>query len=487
MSSSLNAGLSGMGISTQMSQLSSVLLGTKSLYQPKGSQALTPTYRNESNYLAPVNGVINPPYTTGYKIVYALPKSSTLIGKMWSEITLTAAQTNPAYTPPVPANTLSVPQTAAVPAVGTPQAEYVKNVGDLIFEEIILRYGSTVLQQYDSEFQVFYRQLSRNNVNIEYINVEVLGALPPGGNTEQTLVDALYRGVRLRQPVEHLWFVQQRDQNWMPESLALEGQLEFTLRNLAQLIVTASGTNSVFTGGASVLPAISDLRLRYQEVTLSASEKENRLRFYKAPEGLVNLMYDIETQRGFRQQGTGAGGNITLNVPLTNFRLDMKEVIFTVRIAEDTGAVVLPGYVYGADLRDWRGSRCEANVSTPSLLGGGGGHIGVAYPGVIDFKMTAGGKDMINPLPELYTRCHARKEYHPDAQTSGAVYHLPFAVFPEDSRNATGHASASVLGNLALVITCTNPGAHIVLQVDVWSMGYNVNQSRAGGIAKALH
>lgn len=492
MSSSLNAGLSGMGISTQMSQLSSILLGTKSVYQPKGSSALTPTFRNESNYLAPVNGVINPPYTTGYKVVYALPKSSTLIGKMWSEITLAPAQTNPNYYPPIPANPLTDPQTAATLAVGTPQAEYVKNVGDLVFEQIILRYGSTVLQQYDSEAQVFYRQMTRNNVNIEYINVEVLGGLPPGGNTEQTLIDALYNGIRLRQPVEHLWFVQQRDQNWMPESLALEGQLEFTLRALGQLIVTRTGDDTVFSGtplegDPAVLPAITDLRLRYQEITLSASEKENRLRFYKAPEGLVNLMYDIETQKGFRQRGTAGGGLMVMNVPLTNFRLDMKEVIFTVRIAEDTGSVSLAGYVYNADLRDWRGSRCEANVTTPSLLGGGGGHLGVAWPGVVEWKMTAGGKDMINPLPELYTRCHVRKEYHPDAQTSGAVYHLPFALFPEDSRNGTGHASASVLGNLALVIVVTNPGAHIVLQVDVWSFGYNVNQSRAGGIAKALH
>ena len=54
----------------------------------------------------------------------------------------------------------------------------------------------------------------------------------------------------------------------------------------------------------------------------------------------------------------------------------------------------------------WR--RVGLPVLTPSLLGGGGGHIGVAYPGVIDFKMTAGGKDMINPLPELYVQALAR-------------------------------------------------------------------------------
>ena len=482
----MNAGFSGMGIAPQMSQLSSVVLGTKSLYQPKGHQALAPSHRNESNFLSPVNGVVNPPYTSGLKIVYSLPKTSTLIGKMWSEIQLAAAQTNPAYTPAVAADTLADPQVAAAAAVGTPQAEYVKNVGDLVFEQILLRYGSTVIQQYDSEFQVFARQLARNNINIEHINVEVLGNLPPGGNTEQTLIDALYNGAILRHPIEHLWCTQNQDAHWMPEALALEGQLEFTLRPLGELIVTATGDNTVFTGGAAVLPAISDLRLRYQEITLSAAEKEHRLAFYKSPEGMVNLFQDIESQPGFRIQGTAAGGNLNVNVPLQNFRLDMAEVMFVCRIAEDTGAVALPGYVYKADLRDWRGSRCEANVTTASLLGGGGGHIGVHHP-ITDYKMTAGGKDLQNAIPELWSRTHVRKQYHADAQTGGAVYMISFSVYPEDTKNATGHASASVLGALALNITLPNPGATKVVQVDVWAKGYNITQARAGGLSKALH
>jgi len=307
-----------------------------------------------------------------------------------------------------------------------------------------------------------------------------------GGNTEQTLIDALYSGVRLRHPIEHMWFTQHQDSAWMPEAYALEGLLELTLRPLAQLIVTATGDNTVFTGGAAVLPAITDLRLRYEEITLSAAEKENRLKIYRSPHGLVNLFQDIEAQPGFRIQGTGAGGNLNVQVPLQNFRLDMAEVIFTCRIAEDTGAVALPGYVYKADLRDWRGSRCEANTQTASLLAGGGGHLGVFYP-IVDFRMTSGGKDLQNAIPELFARSYVRKKFHADAQTGGGVYHLSYAIYPEDTRNATGHASASVLGALNLNITLANPGASKVLQVDVWSKGYNLMQSRAGGISKALH
>lgn len=485
----MNAGFAGYGIAAQMSQLSSAILGTKTVHNPKGHQALAPSSRNESNFLAPANGVVNPPYTTGLKIVYSLPKTSTLIGKIWSEITLSGGQTNPNYTVAVPADTLGNPQQALQPAVGTPQAEYVKNVGDLIFEQILLRYGSTVLQQYDSEAQVFLRQLTKNNINIEHINAEVLGNLPPGGNTEQTLVDAFYTGVTLRHPVEHMWFTQHRDSHWMPEALALEGQLEFTLRALEQLIVTATGDASVFVGGApdaAALPQITDLRLRYQEITLSAAEKENRLRFYKSPEGLVNLFQDFEAQPAFRIAGSAAGGNLNFNVPLQNFRLDMVEVFFTIRIAENTGPVALPGYVYSADLRPWRGSRCEANTTQASLLGGAGGHLGVFLP-CTSYKLTAGGKDLMNDVPELYGRTAIRKEYHPDAQIGGGVYTISFAIYPEDTKNATGHASASVLGALALNIVMPNPGAHIIAQVDVWEKGYNIVQARAGGISKVLH
>lgn len=495
--SSLN--LSYPTTALQYSQLSNVLLGKNSVYTQSGSQALTPTARDETTFIAPANGVLTPAWVDGAKIVYSLPKTATLIGQVWHELTLSTAQTNPNFTPAVPFNTSS--NVAAAAAVGTPQAEYTENIGDLIYSQRILRYGSTPLQVFDSEAILARRKICKNSVNIQYINAEVLGNLSPGGNSEQTLIDAFYNGVTLRTPLDELFFTQQLDRAWMPESLALEGTIELVLRNPAQCIITLSGSNAEFTGGAPLaarLPTITDVRLRYQQITLSAAEKMNRLTLYKSPEGAVNLFEDLEMQTQFQVTPTQAAvagtSTVVLNVPLSNFRMDMKELVFYVRVASDTrvpaagipgNAIAVPHY---PSLADFRGSRMGSDRSTASILGGAGPLLGCLLP-IISYKLVAAGKDMQNEQPEFHIRGVDRKTYHPDAEIADFIYHHSFALYPEDTRNATGHVSTSVLGNLTLQITMINPqsgASGVVLQVDAYSFAYNLMQSRSGAITKAL-
>jgi hypothetical protein len=500
---SLNA--ASQGIAAQYSQLSQVVLGHNSVYMPKGGQALTPTARDDTTYIAPANGVQTPVWAANNQIIYSLPKTATLIGKCWHEVTLSAGQTNPNYTPPSLAN--PVAGTAAVAAVGTPQAEYIKNVGDLICSYIILRYGSTPLQQYTTQMVVAQRMLEKNNINIEDINVEVLGNLSPGGNSEQTLIDAFYRGVTLRHPLDESWFTQSQDRHWMPESLALEGTLNFTLRDLQYCIVTSTGTNAVLTGTpggggvAAALPTITNCVLRYQQITLSAAEKMNRLAIYKSPEGMVNLFEDTEDQLMFQYVVPGAvtaSQAITLNVPLSNFRMDSKEIIFYVRCAVNTGAYAAPYNVYSGNLQGYQGSMLESDRLTPSILVNGGNTgvgnvIGTLLP-ITQYKLVSNGKDLYNYQPELLNRTYQRKQYHPDAEVGAYVYCHEFAIYPEDTRNATGHISTSTLGNLTLVIQLNTPAlpatsaaGSLTLQVDCHSKSYNLMQSRGGSIAKALN
>jgi hypothetical protein len=491
---SLNA--ASQGIAAQYSQLSQVVLGHNSVYTPKGGQALTPTARDDTTYIAPANGVQTPAWVANNQIIYSLPKTATLIGKCWHEITLSAGQTNPAYTPPTPAN--PVAGTAAVAAVGTPQAEYVKNIGDLICSYIILRYGSTPLQQYTTNMVVAQRMLEKNNINIEDINAEVLGNLSPGGNSEQTLIDAFYRGVTLRHPLDELWFTQSQDRHWMPESLALEGTLNMTLRDPQYCIITASGSNSVLTGGAAALPTITNCVLRYQQITLSAAEKMNRLAIYKSPEGMVNLFEDTEDQLQFQYVVPGAvtaSQAITLNVPLSNFRMDSKEIIFYVRCAVNTGNYAAPYGTFSGNLNGYQGSHMESDRLTPSLLvtANGSNVIGTLLP-ITQYKLVSNGKDLYNYQPELLNRTYQRKQYHPDAEIGAYVYCHEFAIYPEDTRNATGHISTSTLGNLTLVIQLNTPAltagsavGSLTLQVDCHSKSYNLMQSRGGSIAKALN
>jgi len=481
---SLNA--SSFQISSQQSQIASAILGSKSVYQPTGSQALTPTARDETVYIAPANGVTTfgttaAGWVSGTKIVYALPKNTTLIGKVWHETTLSAGVSNPAYTPPAAYNFNVDPQTAQTAEVGSPQAAYCDNFGDLLYEQTLLRYGSTVLQQYDSEFEVALRKVYRNNVNIEHINAEVLGNLGPGGSTEQVRIDAWYQGVTVRKPCDYLFFVTSQDRHWMPEALALEGTLEFVLRGPGDVTYTKTGDATVI----ATFPVISNVQLRYQQITLSAAEKLNRLKIYRSVEGMVNLFHDVEMQTNFQYTPTVVAGTaVTLNVPLSNFRMDMAELIFFVRIAENTiEGGLLAGSVTTGQLQAYQADRMQSdrvNLSSVTL-----NTPGVLLP-ITSYKLLAGGKDMQNLEPELWIRTHDRKQYHPDAEIGSYVYHHSFAIYPEDCRNATGHVSTSVLGNLTLQIVLPSLGTGVTFRVDAYSVCYNLMQCRAGSIAKAL-
>lgn len=489
------AGYGAAMIATKMSQIGQVLIGSKSLYQLRGFQAVTPTHEDDTVYINPIDNNVTPAWVAGTRVRFALPKTSTLIGKMWHEITLSAGSNavGGAYTPGVPYNPLT--GAIAVAPVGVPSAAYVKNFGDLIVEQDTLRYGSNVLQQYNSDFVCMLRRIAKNDVNIEDVNSNVFGALPPGGAAELVLADAFYNstGVTIRRPLEELFWSSSKDEFWMPESLALEGELICQLRAPGECIYTADGNPPATT------PSITNTVLRYQEITLSAAEKENRLKLYKSPEGAVIHFLDVEQQTGFVFTGLAAAH--TVNVPLSNFRMDMAEIVFMVRLltqpitnATTPALVQTPGYrvpTKGGSLGLWDGSRMES-LATPSLVTGAS--IACIVP-ITQFKLSAAGKDIYVYQPEFYNRSYVRKNYHPDSQIADGIYIISFAAFPEDRKNATGHQSASVLGQLNLAIdmpasvsiSVGGVATFPTYQVDVFSHSHNLMQSRAGGIAKALH
>ena len=478
---SQTAGYGAAMIATKMSQIGQVLIGSKSLYQLRGFQAVTPTHEDDTVYILPIDNNITPTWVAGAKVRFALPKTSTLIGRCWLEIALSAgsAAVPAAYTPGVPFNPIT--GAIAVAPVGTPNAAYCKNFGDLIVEQDTLRYGSNVLQQYNTEFQCMLRRLAKNDINIEDVNSNVFGALPPGGAAELVLADAFYQGVTVRRPLDELFWASSKDEFWMPESLALEGELICQLRGPGEVIYTY---NQAQPAG---VPTITNVLLRYQEITLSAAEKENRLKLYKSPEGAVIHFLDVEQQVGFTF--TGSASAQTINVPLSNFRMDMAEIVFMVRLLTNTVTTAqTPGYRVpvanvNGELQLWSGSRMES-LATPSLVTGAS--VACIVP-ITQFKLSAAGKDIYVYQPEFYNRSYVRKNYHPDSQIADGIYIISFAAFPEDRKNATGHQSASVLGQLNLAIEMPASSTNQTYQVDVYSHSHNLMQSRAGGIAKALH
>lgn len=476
-------------ISGMQSVISNAIIGKNSLFAIRGHTATTPVFIDPTVFIFQTNGVINPTISQtrggSSELVFALPKNSTLVGPCFLETVLTQG-------------TLAAP-----PAL----AEYQKNVGDRLCELVTLQYGNTQIQRYNSDFQVFFRRLCKNDVNIEATNVNVLGNLPPSTSatgTEAVLASAFTNpaGVTLTTPLEELVWVNRKDESWMPESLALEGQLRIQLAAWPDLIITSTRDATA----VAAFPTVTTCRLRYFEYTLSAAEKENRLKIYKTPQGMIQKFLDLELQTGFVVQGSGARAayaNTVVDplaaqadlivgpIQLNNLRLDMAELVFCVRRLTNAAPADYPleAGVIGAG---YSGSQYESN---PSLSLVWAAQVNTAGPvgrsiqtevQIRSFSFAANGKTIFTSQPDLYNRSFVRKYFHPDAQVADPVYCIPLSFFPEDRTNATGHLSASVLGNLTLTIVLANPGANISYQVDVYSHSHNILQSRAGGITKAL-
>ncbi len=475
-----------------------------SLYLPRGYTAITPTHQDDSLRLVPANGVVTPALRS--RVTFNLPKVSTLIGKCWVETVFAAGTDNTTQLAGVGLgfnNNNPVIYGAAGPGVLTnqPILSYVKNAGDLLFDQHQLIYGNVQLQTFPGRWHSWNRRLCCNDVNIEATNAMVLGGLPPGGDpetgSERVLVDAYYRGVTFQSPMEELYFVQGRDQNWMPEALALEGQLIHQLADIGQLIVSRAYNNTL----NNVTPVVTDIALRYQEITLSAAEKEQRLALYKSPEGLVSLFADLEPQIDnptIRGVGAAGGANLVWNIQLNNFRMDMKEVVFAVHRVEavsgvGAGIAGQQGFVNLGGVGSFAGSYMESDNVQGSILFSPAENLALLQSfstlvPIVSYQLFANGKQIFSTdITDFVNRTNMRKWYHRDSQIADPIYSIPFAQFPEDYKNATGHLSAAILGQLTLRITIANPGATIVFACEVQSHSYNIIQARAGGITKALN
>jgi hypothetical protein len=507
----------GAVLSLKNSQLGKALNGGISLTGHKGYSAVTPMYEDDSILQPQANGVFNPAFSSTLR--YNLTKNSTLISRCWVEITLAAGADTSGQNGGVGFN-----PNIAIGVGNQPFAEYNKNAGDLIVDRHVMIYGNTQLQNNDGRFIALFRRVCKNDVNIEATNAMVLGNLQPGGGGELVLIDAYYRGVTLEVPLEELHFVNNLDESWMPEAYALEAQLALTLANLGQIVSTRNRTAADV---GAVGPVITSNQLRYQELTVSAAEKEQRLKFYRTPEGVVTHFLDIEEQLNSLFTGTGLrpawaplpGGFATqlANQPvftpadftLGNIRMDMGEVLFCVhRTAQLNlasgnnylGPAAVAGQPVNFPLEQgvitdagFGGSYLEGDT-TPSLL-----MVGLVAPrdvnegfstliDITSYDFRGAGKSFFSaPISGVWNRTAIRKTYHPDAQIVGAIYVIPFARYPEDRRNATGFISAAVSGNLTFRITLPNPGNGVTYRFDAYVHSHNLLQARGGSIAKAYN
>ena len=249
--------------------------------------------------------------------------------------------------------------------------------------------------------------------------------------------------------------------------------------------------------------------MRYLSVIHSAAEKDNRLKLYRTPEGLVQRCWTIEHQLGLAINGSGVRAVYNAAVPATflqnqpllrsnrlllgNFRADIGEWIIVVHRVAGTGTVADFPLENGVINTDYSGSYVEddttASLLVPNAVGGSGFSTMIEVTALMPYS---GQKPLFDAdINGFWNRSRVRKFYHPNSQLRGAVYHISFARYPEDRRNATGHISAAVAGQLGLEIVLPNPGAGplgttpIRYEASVYGHVYNFMQSRGGGIAAA--
>lgn len=502
------------------SQFSSMTLGSRSLQAYTGSQACTPAQKDDTLQILTNNGIVTP--LLGSKIQFNLPKQSTIIGKVWIEFTLSAGETAATTAAPFKeafdvTSAWTLP-TAAAPGGNWPRAEYVKNVGDVIVNNHNLVYGNVQLQYIPGAYHAFRRRICCNDVNIEGTNAMVLGALPPSGSvtpgaivpavaaqsTEAILVDAFYRGGKIYTPCEEYFWTHRRDEYHMPEALALEQQVQLQLAQLGDFVCTDSRNGSVAT--ITVAPLIQDVRLRYEEITVSATEKENLLKMYATPEGLVQHFLDLELVGQQFIVGTGnrqltatpeilsSQADLVVPLSLQSLRMDISDLIIVVNRYSNTAAADLyptENAVLGVQ---FSGSINESNIQ-PSLLfeQGVAGDATLQLQGfstlipVRSFRILGGTVQLDSSVhTDFWNRAVERKLYFPDSQIAEPIYVRSWSSFPQDSKNSSGHISPSVVGNMGCELVVANPGNTITYIVSFFSKCHNGIQTVRGGRGKLL-
>lgn len=450
-------------IATKYGQMGPLLIGGKSLFEPRYWDRTNLHVIDHSVSYTP-SGNQTPSF--GDTARFVLQKRASLTGEMLIECVISAGVIGPANI----------------------TAAYVKNLGDQLARTVTIRYGSHVLQAYPGEFQYIWHRVCQHDNHLEGRHALVLGGGGPGSPSEQDRINAVTQGVTVFIKLDEVFFSQYDDEHWMQEAYATEAEIEVEFEQLGRLVISGSLADP-FAGGTR--PAITQVRLRPMEVTLPAPEKAARLTHYESERGHLLKFLDIESQLNTTFAGLNTGANRELRVRLGNIRLDMVELFILFRDDFESA--------------NWSFDRLESDRNTASLILDpaaapiNGGDFATMHA-IVSMRLEANGKRIFEDQAELLNRAWVRKYYHPDSQIADPIYVMSFARLPEDRKNSTSFQNAANLGQLELVLTVADwnpagaaPGAPTSgrlntanRRVDVYVHSHNLIQSRRGDAVKSL-
>jgi hypothetical protein len=350
-------------------------------------------------------------------------------------------------------------------------AAYSDDLGQLILEDVDMKYASKDIQNYNGEALKAYKRLMEHDITKEHYNATNEAGLPPGAGGGEARRQANVTRITIVYPhLEWLYFTRSEDYALTPEALSSEVDLSIRYRRLENLVytrVTANG-NLVVGEPFTVRPAITESLLFTQLIHTPGPEKEVHLRRFDTPQGLVYKILDFEQQ--VRQSIAAAAGVYTIK--LDNFRLDSQFIMFFVRRQSIDTAFAIDRMQTATTQTILNGVSNPATNDTSALLP------------IISFRLIANGKAIVDPCTDIENRAVWRKMYWPGSQVAEAIYFIPWSHALRDHRNVVNFQNMANLGNVELELTM--PLAGEARLVDVYNICHNVVQKKQGDIIRIL-
>jgi len=452
-------------LGANMGQISGLLTSSNTLWANRGYETFNLFAVDNTQAAGPTSA----PQSFGLQDTFKIRKRGGRVHRTWLRLTISSST-----------------------VAATENAAYVDDLGAGIIAKASLQYASKTLQEYNGEALKMYKRLTKHDINREHYFAQALAGLPPGPfgapasapeyrrTGASTVAGApqtgfLNTGGILLVPLDWLWFTRATDYALTPEALASELDLVVTYNTLANLVYARTiATGAISAAPFTVAPTITKSELCTQMVHTSVPEKNLNLSSYETRQGQLYKILDFEPQLNLAMAASTNTQDI-YTYRLDNLRLDSHMIMFMVRDARITTPYAL--------------DRMQSDT-TPSVLAPGGVVVAALQP-IVQFRLIANGKTIVDYCSDLENRSVWRHIYFPDTQVAEAIYFIPFGWFLKEHKNASGFQNLANLGSVELEITMpgsantTFPRSGASL-VDVYSVAHNIVQQKDGDIIKLL-
>ena len=368
-------------------------------------------------------------------------------------------------------------QNVLTPDAAGVRAAWVDDLGANLIEQLDVMYSTKQIQSYKGEGLKFYQRLMDHDITKEHYNGLQMAGLPGVSGEairEANLNSATTPFLTLWVCLDWLWFTKDLRTMLTPEAVSSEIEIVIKFRPLNQLIYSRNGAGAAVQPWVSMAnaPRITDEQIVTQLVFTPKVEASKHLARFETTKGLLYKILDFEEQL---QEPISNLAKVE-KIKLTNFRLDSQFLFFCVR---DTDINV-----------PWAIDRTQSDKTPTAFTGGGpvNGLLSTTAPGiegVVQFRLTANGSELIGWQSEVENRLLMRKLYFPGSQMSGAVYFIPFAQKLREFMHVHGYQNFSNLGTVTLEIQMNVAAATTTgRQVDVWNVVHNAVQMAQGDVIR---